>query len=83
MVHVSGNYQHGWPEASQGRGDWHRLLFVAAVMEIAAKDDEIGIKILQPVKTLDMVMQIGKTQNSQRFHDFTIFSFPTINWTAF
>jgi hypothetical protein len=68
VVHVSGNYQHGRSQASQGNGGGHGLLSVAAVMKIAAKDNEIGINILQIVKPLHMVMQIGKAQNSQRFH---------------
>jgi hypothetical protein len=43
-------------------------------MKVAAKYDEICINIFQPLKPLDMVMQIGKTQNSQRFHDFNLLS---------
>jgi hypothetical protein len=65
VVHVSWNDQYGWSEASQSSGDGHGLLSVAAVMKVAAKYDEIGINIFQPLKPLDMVMQIGKTQDSQ------------------
>jgi hypothetical protein len=77
VVHVSWNDQYRWSKASQSSGDGRGLLSLAAVMKVAAKNDEIGINIFQIIKPLDVVMQIGKTQNSQRFHDFAI-SFSTL-----
>jgi len=44
-------------------------------MKVAAKDDQVGINAFQLIKPFDMVMQIGKTQNSQRLQFCYLLSF--------
>ncbi len=58
VVHVSWNDEHGRSQSGQSNSRRAGRLPVAGIVQIAAKDNEICINILQPVQHLDAVMQI-------------------------